>query len=626
MLGWVEEGPDLRRYRKWHESFFGQPATEERVAQHVKNWQRDHLALISEDLGSEWKARFSELVAELGAPEHPEFGSYISGGAFGYRSPKEPKDLSGLSIDELVDFLRTWEPPTDWMAPSREGLGRELTALVAKEPDRFSREATKFQNLDATYVRCFVQGLEEAGRKKEKFDWVPVVSLCDWAMAQTRETPGQEKERREADPGWGWTRRTMASLLSLGFQEGGSEIPFELRTSVWSVLEKSTEDPEPTQEIESEYLRYKTDPMTISLNTARGQAMLTAVRYALWVHRNLKNQVSEGRPKAQWFGDMPELQKVLELHLDPRVDATLSIRSVYGQSLPWFIELDEAWVKQNLSKIFPPARGDENLQAAAWGAYVISWQPYDNVFSVLKEEYRRAVDQIDEARIEWGHLPAPAARLGEHLLMLYGRGKIGLADELLRLYFSKISDQISGHVIVLIGMGLRNEENPLPSEVLDRFKAFWQWRLENAKSARDSGVRSSELAGFGRWFVSGKFEDAWAVPQLKATLELSGKTDVDHLVVEHLAALSAQIPLAAVECLKLIVEADKEGWSILGWRQHARTILVSALYSGHRTAVELARALVNRLDARGFAEFRDVLNSRKSEGPTSDGSRTQESR
>ncbi len=204
--------------------------------------------------------------------------------------------------------------------------------------------------------------------------------------------------------------------------------------------------------------------------------------------------------------------------------------------------------------------------------------------------------------------------------MLYGGGKIGLADELLQLYFSKISDQISGHVIVLIGMGLRNQQNALPHDVMDRFKAFWEWRLENAKGAGGVGIRSSELAGFGRWFVSGKFDDEWAVPQLKATLELSGKTDVDHLVVEYLAALSAHMPLAAVECLDLIVEADKEGWSILGWRQHARTILVSALHSGDPTAVELARALINRFDARGFAEFRDVLNSKNAREAARDGS------
>ncbi len=99
ILRWVEQGPDLKRYRKWHQSFFGQPATEEGVTLHVKNWQRDHLALISADLGPEWTARFSELVAELGAPEHPEFASYISGGAFGYPSPKEPKDLASLRAD-----------------------------------------------------------------------------------------------------------------------------------------------------------------------------------------------------------------------------------------------------------------------------------------------------------------------------------------------------------------------------------------------------------------------------------------------------------------------------------------------------------------------------------------------
>jgi hypothetical protein len=82
------------------------------------------------------------------------------------------------------------------------------------------------------------------------------------------------------------------------------------------------------------------------------------------------------------------------------------------------------------------------------------------------------------------------------------------------------------------------------------------------------------------------------------------------LVVERLVELSEKMAAKTVECLSMIVEGDKDGWGILGWREHARSILSVATGSGDIQAQKAAANLIHRLGARGYFEFRDLLPAR----------------
>ena len=95
--------------------------------------------------------------------------------------------------------------------------------------------------------------------------------------------------------------------------------------------------------------------------------------------------------------------------------------------------------------------------------------------------------------------------------------------------------------------------------------------------------------------------------QLFEVLKVTQKIEPEHLVLERLAELSASVPARAVECLALIVEGDREGWSILGWRGHVRTIIATAINSADEKARRHAATLVHHLGTRGNFEFRDLL-------------------
>lgn len=607
ILSWIESGPDEARYRTWHERFFGQVATKEQVAVHSKAWKRDLLALIPEDLPSEWKIRFSELTTELGASEHPEFSSYRSGGAWGYRSPKAATDLASLTIDEIVDFLKTWEPSTDWMADSPEGLGRELTALVADDPERFAQVAHQFCGLDPTYIRGVIHGLEEAAKKNLKFTWLQVLQLCQWVVDQPRDIPGRAKNQREKDPDWGWTLRAMSSLLTVGIQSGSNPIPFELRIEVWSVLQQLVADQEPTTETEAEYVRCKMDPVEISLNAERPKAMHAVMTYAIWVKRNLEIELKVAQPDGLWFEKMPEVRKILDDHVDSHADRSVGVRSIYGQWLPSLFVLDKDWVTRNISRIFPGGAEEAELLNAAWHSYVIWCRPSGALAGLLREQYLGAIRRIPAAPPESKYPHDSSERLAEHLLLLYGWGILSATDPVLAEFFATAPERIPGQGFHQIGFGLYHEKGgPIAPEIIERFKTLWEQRVAAAKTAGEKRV--AELWTFGWWFAGDKFDDDWALTWLAEVLKLTGKVEVDHLVVQRLAKLAEQKTRLAVECLSLMVDGAKEAYEIVGWEKDAQIILSAALKSADDQAKTEATALINRLDARGHSGFRQLLD------------------
>jgi hypothetical protein len=74
----------------------------------------------------------------------------------------------------------------------------------------------------------------------------------------------------------------------------------------------------------------------------------------------------------------------------------------------------------------------------------------------------------------------------------------------------------------------------------------------NAKAAATRDTHKAEVPAFGWWFVSEKFENDWAITQLKEALMLVGVVDPGHWVMERLTALAPAMPLQAMSALDLM--------------------------------------------------------------------------
>jgi len=611
LLEHLRTPPAADRIRRNSVFFYGREPTEEEVQQVRDGIELKKLSILKNGLPGEWMARYEELVTRYGAPEHPDFSAYTSSGWVGSTSPKTVDELSSMELQELLEYLRSWQPKSgDMFADTREGLGRQLAAAVAADPAKFAAHAPEFAELEPTYSRSLIDGLHQALSANQTFDWPPVLELARGLVIKPpthheTDDPGGWSDR---DPGWRWARGSVAHLLGEGFLRTNGGIPIEHRALAWQILEPLTNDPEPDAEHEGRFGGTNMDPLTLSINTNRGKAMHAAIRYGLWVRRH--DEVDHRERVAAGFDAIPELREVLDAHLDPLRDASRAIRAVYGERLPWLVLLDPNWVRDRLERIFPTNPELALLRAAVWETYLAN-RAYDTPFEILEGEYHRAVSEIDQAteRSDRRRFVDPAEKLAEHLMTLYWRGRVTWTSHgsILTEFFGRAPEKVRTHALEFVGRSLWQGPAPLAEDQSERLRELWRRRLEAFEARQKSG--REEVGSFGWWFASsGKLPDDWLIDELLRLLEAGVAIDADHLVLERLADLAPAKPFEAVRAARLMIKVQREPHFLLTTNEPLRRTVSAALIADNDRARSEARDLMNELAAKGYRGLDDLAS------------------
>lgn len=400
---------------------------------YLNRWQYQKLWPIRNFLNEQWQQRFNELSSRYGTEDPNRVKESVW---MGPTSPKKVDELRAMELEELIHYLTTWQPPEERWSHSREGLGRELTALVESEPEIFSDNAIRFQSLDPDYVCALFDGLRSAVKNGKGISWQPVLSLCNWVVKQPREIPGRKSEYSDLDPGWVWTRKAIADLMEEGFNSETAPIPYDMKELAWEIICPLTDDPDPTPEDEE---RTNMDPSTASINSTRGRAMHAVISYALWLRRLFEKMENSELLIQRGFKEMPEIQIVLERHLDRNIEDSFGVHSVYGMYLPWIVLLDRQWAIQNISRIFPRDEALLKYRAAAWGTYITFRQPYDTVVELIRDEYLYEADRLNS--IPWKEFGFDnyQEHLAGHFITIFWREQINMAEIL--HFFEKAPDE-----------------------------------------------------------------------------------------------------------------------------------------------------------------------------------------
>jgi hypothetical protein len=161
ILGWIEQGHDE-----------DDPDARER-------WQLRELSRLGRPLPGEWEARCEELVAQFGAYEERD----VPEGAFftGPTAPLSKDELAAMSVVDVLKLVREWQPDDrGGRAPSPDGLARLLADVIAANPAPYAAAALEFADVDPTYARAVVDGLQSALRegRGRSFEWPQVLEFA----------------------------------------------------------------------------------------------------------------------------------------------------------------------------------------------------------------------------------------------------------------------------------------------------------------------------------------------------------------------------------------------------------------------------------------------------------------
>ena len=187
---------------------------------------------------------------------------------------------------------------------------------------------------------------------------------------------------------------------------------------------------------------------------------------------------------------------------------------------------------------------------------------------------------------------------------------VGGESELLDMFFDEASDELRQHALEFVGRWVRDDRGELGADDLGHLVALWESRYSAAASVdRPNAAFSRELSAFGWWFASGRFEDRWALEQLRNVLVLIKHVDAGWLVVERLSKVAEEFPREAVSCLRVLIDADAQEWGMLGADDGVSDILRKALASGVPNAASEARSLIHHLGSMNRREYRSLLDT-----------------
>jgi hypothetical protein len=330
------------------------------------------------------------------------------------------------------------------------------------------------------------------------------------------------------------------------------------------------------------------------------EGLQAVVRYALWVRRQIEGQ-PRGRELARTgWEQMPEVREVLEAHLSPGRVASPAVQAVFGQWFPWLFMLDPAWAAGQRGAIFPAEAALDQLRQAAWDTYLAVSPAFDQVFELLSSEYERAASSI----VADSGLSRPQQGLAEHLVALYLRGRVPLESPggPLARFFENASSSQRAHALAWVGQMVQGQDR-IPSEIVHRLQRLWESRLAAAEQAPDPAAHAEELAQFGIWFASGKFDGSWAVGQLLALLKLTGRVGNTSKVVERLKTYMDTMPYEVAQCIAVLVANERGAITILGWGQDAQQMLSRIVGGSDARARDIALDLLDTFDLQPVTEL-----------------------
>lgn len=401
-------------------------------------------------------ARYSRLTAEYGQPrEHVDFHVYSSmAGWVGERSPASAVELSELTPERLLVYLREFQPDGEWDHPTRRGLADALSELVRSDDEAFASRLASFVDVLPAYQHGVLNGLSRRWADKNEIDWDASLTFASEVLA----APGfvdllRADDGSSDEPSARWVTTDILDLINTGIAEDDRAIPamllpiaLQIAMAVIGML-----PPNPAEDT--------SNVVSDAINNPRGRALELTIRLLLHASRT----APEGTDPPIGWGLVSELfdQELRLSEVGKNADFAAHA-GVYISNLHY---LAPEWVEQNFNRLFSLA----NREAWSCAAQGFAYQrySYDWLYTRLRAGGHLGRMLTDES------LPDSVTEKTLQFIMLaYLAGREPLAGEDAELV-DRILQEMKPDVISRLCWFVWTMHGNLNHAQRDRIREFW---------------------------------------------------------------------------------------------------------------------------------------------------------
>lgn len=620
LLAEIRNGPnleDVQRLAAWAQEQYGEDP-DEYVEHYSNKWIRDRLWMLKEYLIDQFKQTLDELVGEIGEPDHsPAFLSWSTGPFWVQEvSPITDQEISQMTPDELLNFLKQWQPdPDQGFGPvqvSYKGMANVVASVIIANPQEYANHIVPIALQRPEYAYALLNLSTE--REQPSFlPWELSINLCEKLLVNE---VVRSSMSRGPDEKWVDVRQSIVRLLRIGLNNTERAIPINYLPQVRDILIILVDDPDPTPEYDRPVEGWfgHRDPATLAINHVRPTALLALVEYA----RNKAKLEREAEQDTPWqeltpWRSEPIVLETLTRKLDRHSDSSWSVHSVYGYHLSLLHWLNREWVDQHLDQIFLEDEDEESkwYYVAAWDSFVIYNKFYLPLLESLRPKYRRAINLLSKGYVTKTHL-RPEQGLASHLVWEYLLADYDLhsiqgQQSLMVNFFKEVLPDTRADAAWVLWRISQNSS--FVEKYWPRMRALWEWRVNEASAANHSTDFDAEM----RWFAyipleapsSETISSLWPLLEgLIPHITRSEHRDIGWNAIEdYLAREVDQHPLKAIQLYRLMHEqTSKVDWFYP--RDESLKIIETAAADQKSRSETLS--LINSLARLGYYQYGDI--------------------
>ena len=578
-----------------------------------RGWLRRILRFFRGDIPAELR----DLAREVGVlgvkpsyreQQMAEVGGYSTGVSSGWdESPVSAQQLSAWTADDVVAFLREWQPS------EQVGSAFELQGSLATHATNNARVALSVLNravedgVHPSAIEGILDGLSEAAKAETDLDWGEALAGVGRVM---RHVTTLDVNGTQSIEQWRRTAGRSMPLIEEGCRK--DSIPFELASEVWTLLDEATRVPA-IWRVEHYQHGSLEAVITAKFDDASGHVANAVMSAALWDYR-CRTRGSDGseEKRAQARGGVQEpLLPILDRWLeDERPNAAVP-RAVMGDYLSQLHLLAPEWIEAHAPDLFQGGLEDP-MTRPTWTTYVSRSSLYGTVFEALRPWYARAAKKAAVWAAAAGDVVGtrdPTQKLAVHLIVAFLQQLVSVGDEdgLLETAYENLSASDWGHAYWSVFGDFTDAKEPISESLVQRLVDLWEWRILELQKDEGSDRTVEEAKALGWLFRTPHIPAADLIRLGQATAGLARGHIEMYSSWEHMLVLAQSDPDGAFGIAKAVLRAQLRADFPYVAVEEVRPFLAHVLREGNSDTREQTHSLINELGEGGFRELKGLL-------------------